>query len=387
MPEHLYVHGDTDVGQQRSQNEDSFEVARRPDGVWVLVVCDGMGGHEAGDVASRVAARRIRDSLEQSDSGSVPRRLYDALVAANNDVVAEAEKRDQPSMGTTAVAAWIDGDKCWVGWVGDSRFYLFRRGVVVDASVDHTRVQELLDMDLITTEQAKNHPDAHVLSQALGGGPAAQEGFKPSVWEEPVHVRHGDVLLLCSDGLYDHFDHGREIYGLVQGTDYRTAVDVLVQTANQMGGHDNITVVIGVVGQPKVRFTSAPTLMDTVEGPAMVPPPPGSAPAPAPATAKASSSMLPVIVGFVGLLVGVVLGGIGGFLVAQSMAAKLVADDGSGPDQVVNVAPEPALDAPTPQSDPETTDAIEDTDVDADGAQDAGAELPLDAEAPEPATP
>ncbi|WP_375766739.1 protein phosphatase 2C domain-containing protein [Archangium gephyra] len=251
----LYIHGSSDVGRQRAQNEDSFRVAAQPDGSRLLVVCDGMGGHEAGEVASQVASDRLVEVLATSPSDNPPAAIYQAFVEANQAVLDAVVTRGAPGMGTTGVIAWVMSSRCYVGWVGDSRLYQFRAGGLIERTRDHTRVAQLITHGILTAEEARNHPDAHVLVQALGGSPGVQKSFKPEVWTEPLELRSGDVVLLCSDGLYDLIeDH--ELYRLIEGRDYQDAVERLIQTANERGGADNITVILLVAGQPEVPRTA-----------------------------------------------------------------------------------------------------------------------------------
>ena len=251
----LYIHGSSDVGRQRAQNEDSFRVSAQPDGSRLLVVCDGMGGHEAGEVASQVASDRIVEVLNASSSDNPPSALYQAFVEANQAVLDAASTRGAPGMGTTGVIAWVMSSRCYVGWVGDSRLYQFRAGGLIERTRDHTRVAQMINHGILTAEEARNHPDAHVLVQALGGSPGVQKSFKPEVWTEPLELRSGDVVLLCSDGLYD-FIEDHELYPLIEGRDYQDAVTRLIQMANERGGADNITVILLVAGQPEVPRTA-----------------------------------------------------------------------------------------------------------------------------------
>ena len=284
----LYIHGGSDVGRQRTQNEDAFRIASRPEGSPLLVVCDGMGGHEAGEVASQVASDRIVEVLATSSPEHPPRALYQMFVEANQAVLDAMSTRGVPGMGTTGVIAWVLGSSCYVGWVGDSRLYQFRGGLPIERTRDHTRVAQMVSQGLLRPEDAADHPEAHVLVRVLGGSPGAQRAFKPEVWTEPLELQPGDVLLLCSDGLYDLIDD-HELYPLIEGRDYQDAVARLIQTANERGGVDNITVILLVAGQPEVpRVTpSAPppprreTLPDGMPGlsvPEPLPPPVKSRP-------------------------------------------------------------------------------------------------------------
>ncbi|QRO00332.1 serine/threonine-protein phosphatase [Archangium violaceum] len=271
----LYIHGSSDVGRQRAQNEDSFRVAAHPDGSRLLLVCDGMGGHEAGEVASQVASDRIVEVIAASSPDNPPRALYQAFVEANQAVLDAVSTRGAEGMGTTGVAAWVMGSRCYVGWVGDSRLYQFRAGVPLERTRDHTRVAQLVSQGILTAEEARHHPEAHVLVMALGGSPGVQKIFKPEVWTDPLELRSGDVVLLCSDGLYDLIeDH--ELYPLIEGRDYQEAVDRLIQTANERGGTDNISVILLVVGQPEVprvaRGSQAPRRETLPDGMPMLAP-------------------------------------------------------------------------------------------------------------------
>ncbi|HEX5747637.1 MAG TPA: PP2C family serine/threonine-protein phosphatase [Archangium sp.] len=304
----LYIHGSSDVGRQRSQNEDSYRIGAQPDGSRLLVVCDGMGGHEAGEVASQVASDRLVEVLSASPPDNPPRALYEAFVAANQAVLEAASTRGAPGMGTTGVIAWVMSSRCYVGWVGDSRLYQFRDGRLIDRTRDHTRVAQMVAHGILTADEARNHPDSHVLVQALGGSPGVQKSFKPEVWTEPLELRSGDVVLLCSDGLYDLIeDH--ELYPLIEGRDYQDAVTRLIQTANERGGADNITVILLVAGQPEVpRMVKAPqaarreTLPDGMPmlAPELTPAPPVQAsseepapPAPAPRRPEPTAEVMP----------------------------------------------------------------------------------------------
>jgi serine/threonine protein phosphatase PrpC len=296
----LYIHGCTDVGRERQQNEDCLRVEALPDGSRLLLVCDGMGGHEAGEVASAVASQRIAELIAGSSALEPPRALYTAFTEANRAVADTALARGSSGMGTTAVAAWLLGTRVFVGWVGDSRLYHFREGALLDRTVDHTRVQQMIQRGILSPREARKHPDAHVLVQALGGSAESQRNFRPEVWNEPLELKQGDVLLLCSDGLYD-FIEDSELYPLMERRDYQEAAERLVQTANSRGGADNITVILLVAGQPQVPPAAAappqPVRRQTVpEQPALVPPPPAAEPA-APLAPVPPSAAVPLTAG------------------------------------------------------------------------------------------
>lgn len=265
--------GLTDTGRERKENQDAWRSEVLSDGTVLLLVCDGMGGHEAGGVAARVAADKLVECLRTptSDPNSA---LRAALIAANAAVV-EATTRHTRNMGTTAIVALIRDGRCWFGWVGDSRLYHIRDGARLAGSVDHTRVQQLVELGLLKPEQALHHPDSHVLLQALGGGPAAQESFKPEVAPEPLLLETGDVILLCSDGLYDML-RDTDIFEMVAGCSPAEAGEKLISAANFRGGHDNITILMGVWNSPLAPHLSeaARARLDAVPAAPTEPPPP-----------------------------------------------------------------------------------------------------------------
>jgi protein phosphatase len=244
----VYLHLATDRGRERAHNEDAVEIAPLLGGGHVLVVCDGMGGQEAGDIASKVAIQSITEAMRQA-APPWYEAIYHSFERAQESVVSVAAQRNTPTMGTTAVCAVIDGAQAWVGWIGDSRLYLFRGGQVIEHTDDHTRVREMVEKGLVAPGQAKSHPDAHILSRVIGGG--AVHGFKPEVWAEPVELKSDDVILLCSDGLYDLLDD-EAIYETIAGLDYAAAPKALIEQANARGGFDNISVALAVVGTPEI---------------------------------------------------------------------------------------------------------------------------------------
>lgn len=292
----------TDIGREREGNEDNHCTFRRSDGVHILIVCDGMGGHEGGEIASRVACETLKAELEAAEGLNPPLHLRDALYKANAAVLAAATPAGGRDMGTTAVVAWVDGLRLWYAWVGDSRLFHLRDGVRIGGTKDHTRVQVMVDLGMLTEEEAQGHPEGHILMQALGGGPAAQQSFEPGITEESVDLRQGDVLILCTDGLHDLVPEA----GLIVASSGRTpgeATEALVQSALEAGGYDNITVVLMIVDAP-----SSPVLSVELEqqlraklkrNPLVAPPRyPGDGPA-----------LQPILVGlFFGTLAGLALG-------------------------------------------------------------------------------
>jgi PPM family protein phosphatase len=220
----------TDTGRQRSANEDSFFV-RAP----IFVVADGMGGAQAGEVASRAAA----DAFDRDLPDAPPERfLRETIEAANREIHRLAH--DDPSlagMGTTITAAVVDAanEEVCIGHVGDSRAYRLRAGKVERLTRDHSLVEEMRRKGQITDAQAEDHPQRSIITRALG--PEAEV----EVDVQTVPAAPGDVFLLCSDGLTTMIDEDR-IGRVLSGADsMREAVATLVDDANRAGGRDNIT--------------------------------------------------------------------------------------------------------------------------------------------------
>ncbi|MGE4578755.1 MAG: Stp1/IreP family PP2C-type Ser/Thr phosphatase [Desulfuromonadales bacterium] len=234
--------GQTDQGLLRENNEDSFTLC--PD-QGLFVVADGMGGYAAGEVASSLAVREVRQFVEglardrALADGSADEVLRQALLAADEAVSREA--RDNPGwrgMGCTLVVAWIQGERLTVAHVGDSRLYRIRGGNIEPLTEDHTLVHEQVLQGLISPADATLSPHRHVLTRALGSFPNTEVSVALFTIEE------GDRYLLCTDGLTDMLDD-ETILSLVLSTDDpRTVCARLVDAANAAGGKDNITAVL-----------------------------------------------------------------------------------------------------------------------------------------------
>ena len=238
----------SDVGCVRELNEDSvglvqpdspFELAHK--GV-LLMMCDGMGGHAGGEVASKLAVETISEHYMKS-SKPTAFALKEALLAANSAIFEKA-KRDSSlkGMGTTGTALVIRGESATCAHVGDSRLYLIRGGGIYQMSEDHSAVMEMVRRGLLAPEEARHHPQKNVVLRAVGTQPQVEV----SLWDEPFPLRAGDKWLLCSDGLSDLVEDA-ELLNAVQGQDLEAAGDTLVALARQRGGHDNISAVIAEI--------------------------------------------------------------------------------------------------------------------------------------------
>ncbi len=238
----------TDTGRVRQNNEDSHGQRELADGTGLLVVCDGMGGHESGEVASRLAVRVLLDRVGRTLPADIRRRMFEALLEANEVVIAEGRRTGARGMGTTAVAAMLGPKSVHISHVGDSRAYLVRRGHVRWRSHDHTRVMALIDAGELSEERARSHPYAGMLTRALGHARMSDgRPFVPEVLDTPLELEGGDVLVLCSDGLHDLVDDP-EIAAMTCGRDAEDIATRLVALANERGGHDNVTVSVAVRG-------------------------------------------------------------------------------------------------------------------------------------------
>jgi PPM family protein phosphatase len=222
----------TDTGRQRRDNEDSA-FARAP----VFVVADGMGGAQAGEVASRIAVEAFEQGLP--DSGSPEERLATRVREANAQIYERSRAdRGRAGMGTTLTAAYVDDTHVAIAHVGDSRAYLFRHGTLQRLTQDHSLVDELVRRGKLTEEQAAEHPQRSIITRALGPEPDVEV----DTWTYPA--RAGDVVLLCSDGLTSMISEERVRAILAEHDNLDEAGDELIREANEAGGRDNITVVL-----------------------------------------------------------------------------------------------------------------------------------------------
>jgi len=227
----------SDMGMVRSNNEDSLLVVPE---TGLFGVCDGLGGHAAGEVASSIASKTVQEMVEQNE-GVPEETLRKSIAEANRRILAEqADNPNQRGMGTTVSSMWlIPGSPglAWVGHVGDSRIYLLRDSQLKQVTDDHSPLFRLYKQGALTKEQMQVHPQKHLLERSLGILPIVEvDAFT-------VGLNAGDVFLICSDGLHDNVTDS-EIQSLLQQESLTDAVEGLVKAANEKGGSDNITVVV-----------------------------------------------------------------------------------------------------------------------------------------------
>ena len=221
----------TDIGRVRTHNEDSA-LAQPP----LFVVADGLGGHEAGEVASSIAVETLRDHApRRPDSKALAR----AVRAANREVIRAArEGFGRQGMGTTMTAAIVEGTHVALAHVGDSRAYLLSAGVLTRVSEDHSMVADMIRRGELTQAEARYHPNRSVITRALGTDP----NMIADAYD--VEAEPGDRLLLCSDGLTSMLEDGAIAEILAAYKDPSVAARMLIDAANEAGGHDNISVVV-----------------------------------------------------------------------------------------------------------------------------------------------
>jgi serine/threonine protein phosphatase PrpC len=222
----------TDTGRQRRDNEDNAYV-RAP----LFVVADGMGGAQAGEVASKLAVEEFHRELPQD--GTPEERLASRVQSANRRIYdVSRSEHEHAGMGTTLTAVYIDDVDLAVAHVGDSRAYIFRDGVLTRLTQDHSLVEELVRRGKLTEEQAAEHPQRSIITRALG----IELDVEVDTWTYPA--RAGDVVLMCSDGLTSMIGEDQIAEVLATETDLDRAGERLIAEANEAGGRDNITVVL-----------------------------------------------------------------------------------------------------------------------------------------------
>jgi serine/threonine protein phosphatase PrpC len=233
----------TDPGCEREGNEDCISYHQpskltlyQKKGV-LAVIADGMGGHRAGDVASKKAVAVVQ-RVYFSKSRATTVALKAAFKAANREIykLSHSDKAYQ-GMGTTCTALVVKGPFAYYAHVGDTRLYLVRGNNIFLMTEDHTLVRELVKLGLISDKEERQHPDKNVVSRALG----TSKNICVSIWEKPLPLYEGDTFILCSDGLHDLVEN-EELRQIASSDNLHAACQGLIDLAKERGGHDNITV-------------------------------------------------------------------------------------------------------------------------------------------------
>lgn len=239
---YCHIEGNTDVGCKRKSNEDWLDSFECDNGL-VAIVCDGMGGHVGGQVASHVAVDAIRNLLSSKYFDNPKEAIVEACYTANSAILQKAsEQPELTGMGSTCVMLIVRDGMVYMGSVGDSRIYLVRSKTIRQLTKDQSYVQMLVDSGQITQEQAEHHPRKNEITNALG-----LVGMQPAtVLEDPINPEAGDCFVLCSDGLSGMISD-REIAKVVSnqmGMSQQERVNSLIDKARKNGGLDNITCLI-----------------------------------------------------------------------------------------------------------------------------------------------
>lgn len=230
----------TDVGMVRQVNQDYVFTTGKPLGILqnLFVVADGMGGHQAGDYASKCTVEVMIKELAKSEGEDIERVLVKAIKAANREIIKEASADEHlKGMGTTVVVATVKEQMLYFANVGDSRLYLINQGIQ-QLSKDHSLVEEMVRLGGIKPEEAKHHPDKNIITRAIG----AKADVDVDFYEH--RLKRGDIILMCTDGLSNMVED-EELFHIVQGSrDIVEAGEMLVEAAKENGGTDNIGVVL-----------------------------------------------------------------------------------------------------------------------------------------------
>lgn len=300
----------TDVGRVRQANEDSYLV-QEP----LFAVADGMGGHAAGDVASRIAVDVLKQDIDSGQSAD-KETLVNAIKHANSVIFDQSQSDSALSgMGTTCTLLFVVGSEGRIAHVGDSRAYLLRGGKLSQLTDDHTLVNRMVKEGRLRPEEADRHPQRSIITRALGVDANVKVDYKT------FDLRAGDRILLCSDGLTSMIDPPTIQRVLSETPDSDEASERLITLANDAGGEDNITVVLVDVADPEGAATAGPTSPGAVvREPITTDPPRTETPAarPVQAVAQPRRWLRRLVVWVVALAVL----GVGGFFVVDYLISR-----------------------------------------------------------------
>lgn len=230
----------TDKGKRREMNQDYVYTSQSQLGNLpnLCILADGMGGHNAGDYASRYAVETIVDVIEKDNDAEPVNIIRNAIQEANHAILEKAETDiDLEGMGTTVVAATVIGNELCVANVGDSRLYVIG-DKIQQITRDHSYVQEMVRRGELDEKDARVHPDRNIITRAIGGGNPLEIDFFE------VELKESDRVLMCSDGLTDMIEDEEIFRILKEKESTEEGIECLIETANENGGNDNITVVV-----------------------------------------------------------------------------------------------------------------------------------------------
>ena len=234
----------TDIGKAREMNQDFIYVSEEIKGMKLGILADGMGGYKGGEIASSLATTTAKNYIEENfkdvnlqDSESIQILIKRAMEYANKVVYQKSKESEElEQMGTTLEICLIYGNKVYIGHIGDSRIYRIRKNIIRRITTDHSYVETLVKDGTITREEAFYHPKKNMLIKALG----CTEYIEPDITVKGF--LEDDIMLMCSDGLTNMIKED-EIYNIIK-ENIEIACDTLIQKANELGGYDNISVII-----------------------------------------------------------------------------------------------------------------------------------------------
>ncbi|MCZ2126159.1 MAG: protein phosphatase 2C domain-containing protein [Anaerolineales bacterium] len=271
------------AGLSGKKNEDrcavaSFQLDKNDPRLSTLgIIADGIGGHRAGEVAAELAVDYINMRVAESNARKPIKILENAVHDASQAIAQHsAGNEKEHGMGATCACVWVIENKLYTAYVGDSRIYLLRENYIQQLTVDHTWVQEALEKGLIAAEQMRDHPNAHVIRRHLGGIRLPEVDFRlrldekesaeASLNNQGFALKADDLILICTDGLTD-LVWNDEIKDLIlQAPSLDSAAQALVDTANQRGGHDNISVVLMKMPQTEEPTSAKKSLINWLFG-------------------------------------------------------------------------------------------------------------------------
>ncbi len=229
------------IGRIRKSNQDFVQVFKNKSGVTLAIVCDGMGGHQGGDVASAMAVSHLGHNFKNTDfsDSKIAHKWLEVQLNSENETILKTADRfpDLNGMGTTIVLTIVFDTTALIAHLGDSRAYSYADGKFTQLVEDHSLVNELVKMDQITKEQAKHHPQKNIITQALGVSSTIDPEFRE------IKLHDDDIIMLCTDGLTNSLTDP-QIQQILATKDLslKDRCNKLINEANRLGGGDNITV-------------------------------------------------------------------------------------------------------------------------------------------------
>ncbi|TJX16171.1 Stp1/IreP family PP2C-type Ser/Thr phosphatase [Tissierella creatinini] len=234
----------SDIGLRRENNQDSMFASTDLD-FPIFIVADGMGGHNAGDIASSMAVKGMVRFLDENrnrlkEENEIKKCIKEAIAYVNDEIFLKSiESSELKGMGTTLTIIFIDNKKFYIGHVGDSRTYLIRDDKIIQITEDHTLINELIKEGSITTAEAINHPQRNMITRAVG----TSCNIKSDIYIQDIKPK--DIIILCSDGLTNMIDEKiiLRVLERYDRRDMKNICNILVKLAKENGGNDNITVI------------------------------------------------------------------------------------------------------------------------------------------------